>query len=114
MQSKDFKTAAAAFARAVALDPEGALAEDAAFWHAVALSRLGRDGEAEIALRSFLGDFAKSTRAGEASAMLGWLLVAKGELEEARERFTAAISDPSQGVQKSAREGLQALAARKH
>lgn len=112
MQSSDYKTAATAFARAVALDPDGALAEDAAFWHAVALARLGHDGEAEIALRSFLGDFRKSTRAGEASAMLGWLLVAKGELEEARERFNAAVGDPSPSVQKSAREGLKALDAK--
>jgi TolA-binding protein len=113
MQSNNFKAAAAAFARAVALDPDGALAEDAAFWNAVALSRLGHDGEAEIALRSFLGTFTKSTRAGEASAMLGWLLVAKGEVEEARERFDAAVGDPSPSVQKSAREGLKALDAKK-
>lgn len=112
MQSTDYKAAATAFARAVALDPNGGLAEDAAFWNAVALSRLGRDGEAEIEFRRFLGDFPQSSRVGEASAMLGWLLVAKGEREEARKRFDVAASDPNPRVQNSARAGLKALGAK--
>jgi tetratricopeptide (TPR) repeat protein len=109
MRRSDFRLAAAAFARVVALDPSGSLAEDGAFWHAVALARVPRLPEAIAALREFLEDYATSARAGEASAMLGWMLADQGESAEARRRFEAAVHDPSASVQASARKGLAAL-----
>jgi hypothetical protein len=110
MRDNDFHTAIAAFAKVVALDPVGDLAEDAAFWRGVSLARLRRSAEAIAALRDFTEQYPSRTRAGEASAMLGWLLLDAKELAEARRRFDAAAADPSPLVQKRAREGLEALA----
>jgi len=110
MRRGELAVAADAFARAVALDPHGDLAEDGTFWHAVAVARLHRTEEALIALRSFIGAYPTSTRAGEASVMLGWLLVDANQLDEAERRFRAAASDASQAVRASARSGLDALA----
>jgi TolA-binding protein len=109
MRRGELAVAADAFARAVALDPHGDLAEDGTFWHAVAVARLHRTEEAIVALRGFIGAYPASTRAGEASVMLGWILVDRNQLDEARLRFQAAIRDPSESVQTSARAGLAAL-----
>ncbi len=111
MRRNDYRRAAAAFARTVALDPQGSLAEDGAFWYAVALAHLPPFADATAAFHAFLAKFPASTRAGEASAMLGWILVAT-DTEEARHLFEAALHDPSASVQNSARKGLDALAAR--
>jgi len=110
MRAGDFTRAATAFTRVFILAPDGALAEDAAFWHAVALARGERRAEAITAFRDFLALHARASRAGEASAMLGWLLVEAGQRAEAARRFQAAASDPSPAVQQSARAGLDALA----
>ena len=109
MRQGELGQAAAAFSRAIALAPDGALAEDATFWHAVAVARLERTQEAVAAFRSFLDAYPTSARAGEASAMLGWLFVDRHELDEARRRFRAAINDPHPSVQASARKGLEML-----
>jgi len=109
MRRGELSAAAEAFARAVALDPHGDLAEDGTFWHAVAVARLHRAEEAIVALRGFIAAYPASTRAGEASVMLGWILVDRHQLDEARRRFQAAIHDPSESVQTSARAGLDAL-----
>ncbi len=109
MRQGEYGQAAAAFNRAVALAPDGALSEDATFWHAVAVARLHRSSEAIAAFRSFLDAFPISTRAGEASAMLGWLLVETHEIDEARRRFHAAESDPNASARASALQGLDAL-----
>jgi len=109
MQREEFGPAAAAFARAIALSPDGALVEDSTYWRAVAIARLGRVAEATASFRGFIDAFPRSTRAGEASVMLGWVLVETGEREEARRRFEAALTDPSSSVRTSAREGLDAL-----
>jgi len=111
MRLGEYGQAAAAFNRAVALAPDGALTEDATFWHAVAVARLHRTGEAIVAFRSFLDAFPSSTRAGEASAMLGWLLVETHELDEARRRFHAAETDPHEGARASALKGLETVGA---
>jgi hypothetical protein len=60
---------------------------DAAFWTAVALARGGRSADAIAAFRNMLGGYPNSPRAGEASAMLGWLLVDAHQLDEAAKRF---------------------------
>jgi TolA-binding protein len=109
MRRGDFSTAARAFARVYALTSEGPLAEDGAYWHAVAVARAGRSAEAIGAFRGFLAEFPRSNHVGAAAAMLGWMLVDTGDLEEARTRFRAAAADPSAAVQASARDGLQAL-----
>ena len=101
--------AAASFQRAIALAPDGALAEDATFWHAVAVARLHRSSDAIGAFRAFLDGFPTSTRAGEASAMLGWLLIEAHELDEARLRFRAAENDPNADARASAQKGLQVV-----
>lgn len=109
MRAGNFARAAAAFARVFLIAPDGSLAEDAAFWRAVALARGGRAGEATNAFRDFVVAHPRAKRFGEASAMLGWLLVDARAYAEAEQRFRAALSDPTPMVQTSAREGLAAL-----
>ncbi len=127
LRGQRFHDAGAAFARALALAPEGPLADDARYWHAVALAREPRAADAIVAFRELLDEHPGTAHRGEASAMLGWLLVdppappfgaaARGrapvvdgkQLAEARTRFEAAASDPSEKVRASARAGLAAL-----
>jgi hypothetical protein len=108
LRANDFATASAAFARTALLDPDGPLAEDASYWYPVALARAKR-GEAAGAFRDFLERYPRSPHAGEASAMLGWLLVDAGERVEAERRFRAALDGASEQVRASARSGLTAL-----
>ena len=65
--------AADRFERAVTLSPRAALAEDASFWRAVALTRAHRRAEAIDAFSSFIARFASSPRRGEAEVTLGEL-----------------------------------------
>lgn len=109
LRSGEFPRAARGFARVVLLAPDSPLVEDASFWRAVALARSKRGVEAVAAFHDFLGGHARSARAGEASAMLGWLLVDAGALDEAARRFDAAAGDPDPAVRRSARAGLDAL-----
>ncbi|MFN0246736.1 MAG: FecR domain-containing protein [Kofleriaceae bacterium] len=108
MRGGDFEHAASAFARVTILEPDGALSEDASYWYAVALARAKR-GEAIAAFRDLLSRYPHSTHAGEANAMLGWLLVEAKQPAEAERRFRAAIDDPKPSVRDSARSGLAAL-----
>jgi TolA-binding protein len=112
LRASDFARAARGFARVVLLAPDSPLAEDASFWRAVALARGKRGAEAVAAFRDFLDAYGPSARAGEASAMLGWLLVDARDYDEAGRRFRAAAGDPSPAVRTSARAGLDALARR--
>jgi hypothetical protein len=109
LRGAQFDVAAAAFAKALAAAPEGALADDARFWHAVALARSRATVPAMAAFRELVDEHPGSTHAGEASAMLGWLLVDAKRLDEARERFGAATNDPSPKVRASAQAGIDAL-----
>jgi TolA-binding protein len=113
LRSAQFDVAAAAFAKALAAAPEGALADDARFWRAVALARGHAPAPAMAAFRELVDEHPGSTHAGEASAMLGWLLVDAKRLDEARERFGAATNDPSPKVRASAQAGIDALDSRK-
>ncbi len=110
MRSGRFADAARAFSRVRALDPAGRLAEDASYWHAVALERAGQSPAAATAFRDFLAGFPSSPRLGEASVMLGWILVSASEPVEAAQRFTAAAADPRPAVRASASAGLAAVA----
>jgi TolA-binding protein len=86
-----------------------AIQEDALFWQAVALARAGRAPAARQLLATFATRFPRSARAGEASAMLGWLLLEQGDTEAARRAFQQAASDPVDRVRTSARTGLARL-----
>lgn len=110
MRANRFTQAARAFARVQVLSPTGPLAEDASYWYAVALARAGQPVPAQNAFRDHLDAFPTSRRAGEVSAMLGWLLVEAGEMREAMQRFRAASTDPDAEVRASARAGLEAIA----
>jgi TolA-binding protein len=106
--------ALAAFERAMALQPQSPFAEDAAFWRAVTLERSGQRAGAELALDDFVTRHRASARVGEASAMLGWMLLERGHLEQARTRFLAARDDRAQRIAASARAGLAELSRHKH
>ncbi len=113
LRSNDFDAAAEAFGRAAAERNDNALSEDASFWKGVALDRAKRLAEAQEALSRFLVLYPRSDRAGEASVMLGWLLLRAGDLTAADMRFGSALGDPSERVRRSARAGL-AASGRRH
>lgn len=113
LRTDDFAAAADAFGQAASERADNALSEDALFWRGVALDRANRLAEAQEALTRFLVRYPRSDRAGEASVMLGWLLLGAGETTAADARFGSALGDPSERVRRSARAGL-AASARRH
>lgn len=113
LRANNFTRAASGFSRVVLLAPDSALVEDASFWRAVALARGKRSAEALAAFRDFLDAYPRSARAGEASAMLGWILIDARAYDEAERRFRAAAEDGNPAVRTSATAGLAALARRK-
>jgi TolA-binding protein len=100
--------AASAFERAATSAPNDPLAEDAWFWRASALARAKSSGAAS-ALAQFLTRYPRSNRAGEASAMLGWIVIAS-DVDRAEQLFTAAAKDRVPAVRASAEKGLAAVA----
>jgi TolA-binding protein len=108
LREGQLERAAAAFARVSDAEPGSPLAEDAAFWRAVALQRARHAPEARRALEAFLAGHPLSDRAGEASVMLGWLLLDAGEPAAAAGRFRAALGDRLEPVRRSAEAGLAA------
>jgi TolA-binding protein len=110
MRRSDFRAAVLAFAR---VERTSNLADDAAYWQAVALARDGRADEAIGHFRALLDEPSRSAHNGEASAMLGWLLVDAHQPDEARRRFDVAATDADPTVSASARAGLDALAQRR-
>ncbi len=96
-------TAACSAARGNALD------EDACFWVGAAARRAHQTATARIALASFLQRFPGSARAGEAAALLGWILYDAGELDTAETRFRLAAGDRVPQVKESAERGLAAI-----
>jgi TolA-binding protein len=112
LREHDYKKAAEGFARVSNDAPAGPLADEAMFWRATALARGGDAAAAMSAFRRLLDAYPKSPRRGEASTILGWLLVAAHEPTEAEDRFGAAIDDAHEDVRASAREGLETLTPR--
>ncbi len=106
LRAGNFARAASGFARVLLLAPDSPLVEDASYWHAVALARGKRPAEAVSAFRDLLDRYPRSPRIGEASVMLGWLLVDLGAHDEAVRRFQAGIHDASPTVRDSAKAGL--------
>jgi TolA-binding protein len=94
--------------QAWAQQPNAPLAEDARFWEGVALERSGQQAEAARVMRDFIDAFPHSARAGEMSAMLGWLLLREQRVTEACERFAAAAGDSNERARESATAGLAA------
>jgi TolA-binding protein len=107
LRSDDYPRAAAAMRRASEAAPASALAADARYWEAVALARQGLQAKARLALEEFLRRFPGSPRAGEVSAMLGWLLLDSHEWSAAERLFHAAESDRAPAVRESAKKGLE-------
>ena len=108
------RQAAESFAAARRAAGEGGLGEDAHFWQGIALARSGQRARATEVLREFAREHPRSSRAGEASAKLGWLLYDAGRLDEAERYFEAAAADRVPQVQKSARDGLEAIERRRN
>src|SRR5262249_8367822 len=71
-----------------------------------------RSLEAVAAFHDFLDGHAGSPRAGQASAMLGWLLIDARVFDEADRRFQAAAGDPDPAVRRRAQARLDAPAGR--
>jgi len=104
-----FVEAARSFETACREASTTALSEDACFWHGAALERAGQSADAERALRSYLDAHSRASRAGEAHAMLGWILLRAENRDEAARHFRAALNDPAAPVRESAQRGLVTL-----
>ncbi len=109
LRAGDAKTAASSFATACAQLRGEALDEDACYWLGVAAKRAGDPVRARDALAAFLAQWPASPRAGEASALLGWLLYDAGDLDGAKRRFETAATDHSASVRESADRGITAI-----
>ena len=107
MRAGDFRRAAEGFGRVVALAPAGGLADEAAFWRAVAMARDGAPARAIGAFKQMLAGYPASPRRGEAAVILGWLLADAHQSSEAAALFRSAVNDPSEVVRTSARRGLE-------
>jgi len=105
------KDAAAAFERAAQAAPDDPLAEDAWFWRASALSR-ARSSTATGALETFLARYPRSPRVGEASAMLGWLVIER-DLDRAERLFRPAGNGRLAAGRAGATKGSAAIARRR-
>jgi hypothetical protein len=105
------REAATAFEHAASSAPSDPLAEDAWFWRATALAR-AKSSDAAAAIEQFLDRYPRSNRAGEASAMLGWIVIAT-DLDRAEKLFTAAAKDRVPAVRASGEKGLAAVAKRR-
>jgi hypothetical protein len=109
LRSGDATSATKSFASACAAANGAALDEDACFWVGAAAKRAGDVATARDALTRFLSRFPASARAGEASALLGWILYDAGQLDAAKGRFDFAERDRVQKVKESAQRGLEAI-----
>lgn len=110
LRAGEYSKAAAAF-EVVARDTSSELAEDAAFWRAVSLARAKQRAEASAALDAFLAKYPGSSRAPEAGLLLGQQLLALGEREAARARFTAVRDNAPEAIRQRAQAALDALDA---
>jgi TolA-binding protein len=103
IRAGDFDAAATALSTAIALAPDAPLAEDARYWHGVALARAGRDADARRALDDFLTRHPDSAWAGRAALIIAAALTRTGDPRAARPYLERALADPDAGVRASAR-----------
>ncbi len=89
-----------------------AIEEDALYWRAVSTARTKDSASAGLLFRDFLRRFPLSSRRGEATVALGWILLDAGNVSEARQAFEQAISDPASSVRDSAAEGVRRTTGR--
>jgi hypothetical protein len=99
--------AAASFAELERRARGHAIEEDALYWRAVSVARTKDSAAAGLLFREFLRRFSGSSRRGEASLALGWILLDAGNVSGAKQAFEQALSDPAGSVRDSAREGLR-------
>jgi hypothetical protein len=99
--------AAASFAELERRARGHAIEEDALYWRAVSVARTKDSAAAGLLFREFLRRFSGSSRRGEASLALGWILLDAGNVNGARQAFEQAVSDPAGSVRDSATEGLR-------
>ncbi len=113
LQGGDPAAAATAFDQVLQIDPASSVAQDAAFWRAVADSRAGRADRARHGFTTFLAEYPASVRSGEAAVLLGGLLLDRGDLDGAEAQFQRGISDPVDRLRTRARAGLDEVARRR-
>jgi TolA-binding protein len=107
LRSGDANAAAAEFAEVERLAHGRDIEEDALYWRAVAVGRAGDGAGARTLFAAFLDRFPSSSRAGEAAAALGGLLLDAGDRHGARLAFERAARDPSPRVRAAAQDGLR-------
>ena len=113
LQAADPAAAATAFDRVLQVDPTSSVAEDAAFWRAIAFTRAGRADRARHAFTTFLAEYPSSVRTGEVGVLLGGLLLDQGDLDGAETQFQRAVGDPADRLRTRARAGLAEVARRR-
>jgi len=106
LRDGDAKAAAAEFAEVERLAHGRDIEEDALYWRAVAVGRAGDAAGARTLFAAFVDRFPSSSRAGEAAAALGRLLLDAGDRRGARQAFERAARDPSPRVRDAAQDGL--------
>jgi len=109
MKQERFQQAAELFSEAIESGTSENAKQDASYWRAAALGRAGERFKAIEAFRWFVGHYPKSPRVGEASAMLGWLLIEDNRFDEAEIHFFRGSQDMSMRVRASAEAGLDAV-----
>lgn len=107
-RAQDLDDAARAFAKVEQIAPSSALAEDAAYWRAIALLRAKRE-EALQALRAFVARHPKATRAPEVWVLLGWSELARSNVDAARDAFARGRAEGGPAVRAEADRGLAAI-----
>lgn len=109
LRANDAGTAAGKFETACTAALHTALGEDACFWAGAAAKRANDTAHARTALERFIASFPGSSRVGEASALLGWILLDAGDASGATSAFHRAEQDRVPRVRDSAAKGLAAL-----
>ena len=109
LRANDAGTAAGKFETACTAALHTALGEDACFWAGAAAKRANDTAHARAALERFIASFPGSSRVGEASALLGWILLDAGDASGATSAFHRAEQDRVPRVRDSAAKGLAAL-----
>ena len=108
----DAAEAIAAFDKALTLEEDSPLAQDALYWQAIAYSRKKDRANAIRTFSAFVERFPAAPRRGEASVILGWHYFDAGDFEAARRLFRSALNDVASSVRKSAQQGIDAVEAK--
>lgn len=113
LRAGDAAGATKAFTTACAAAQADGLSEDACFWVGAAAKRAGDTAAARDALTRYVQRFPRSPRAGEAAALLGWILYDANELDAAEVRFRQGAKDRIPKIRESAERGLTAVARKR-